>query len=202
MRDVSGSSFSPTRRGKNWKLITDEFGNEGWWFRCSLCAGWREVIETVRPDAYCKACRAAYKRKHLKKKIYADPERHREFLENQRMRYRDKRDAEGFPAYPKRAAHRLRFREKDNYEVLPVGPIQDWIRIKLETAYSTPTELARACQLFDPEDKPDVRRISSILDPNKTTITFSSVDYILTREGSTFIWDLYPEEYASLVEAA
>jgi hypothetical protein len=123
------------------------------------------------------------------------------FLENKRMRYQEKLAREGKEIQPVNQ-WRLKYPPNNSYETLPVGPMQEWIRSKLETAYGTPTELARACQLFDSEGAPDVRRISSILDPKKGVITFSSVDYILTREGSTFIWDLYPKEYESLLDAA
>jgi hypothetical protein len=115
------------------------------------------------------------------------------------MRYQAMRLDMGKTYDPRRNTWRLKFEHRTKDESLPVKPMRDWITRKLEMY--TPTELARACQLFTPEGEPDVRRISSIFRVEKNSILFSSVDHMLTREGSTFIWDLYPEEYDRLLAA-
>src|SRR4051812_27316091 len=109
MRDASGTSAaqrpavanaqgpfgSRRNNAKNWRLLTDDFGNQEWWFRCSKCSGWRIVPTHKRPTVYyCPPCHQRDKRERYAQ-LQANRERHMEVLETRRIRYRDRLVAQG-----------------------------------------------------------------------------------------------------------
>ena len=47
----------------------------------------------------------------------------------------------------------------------------------------------------------DERRFNAVLN-ERSQVTFSTVDEMLTNEGTTNIWDLYESEYEQLLSAA
>jgi len=69
-------------------------------------------------------------------------------------------------------------------EMLPAEPFSEWMRALVDRYGSA--EAAHRCQLNDRQ----VRRNAS---GEPTTVGFGFVDRVLTCEGSTFIWELYPQ---------
>lgn len=67
-----------------------------------------------------------YQKTYLER-VYANPERHKEFLAKKRLHDGLKRKEQGVPSMPKRGLHLIKFPEKESKVKLPVEPIQEWI---------------------------------------------------------------------------
>lgn len=70
-------------------------------------------------------------------------------------------------------------------ESLPVGPIRDWVRVKLEKE----PMLELAARLRTSE------RTLLRIQKDSQTITLKLADQLLTNDGNTMLWELYPELY-------
>lgn len=201
LRDAKGPCHPsiPPRGARTWRLVTDEFGYQEWRHRCAICKTWKTVecfyikrySKGYKWESYCKPCKVLYNRQ----KIIQDQETHRSYLEERRIRYHDDRRRRGLKCYPQKGVRSLAFPEKENRrELLPVGPISEWVTQKAKV-YGGNKQLAKYCGV-------DERTITRLASKEYSETTFALVDEILTREGSTFIWDLYPVEYEKLLEVA
>lgn len=195
LRDAEGPFKSRKYNAKNWRLVTDDYGNEHWWLRCSVCKGFRPWLRDDRPTQYyCVPCHNARKRREYQQ-IQADPSKHISVLEERRFRYRDRQLARGLEPKPQLGVARLRYppSEVAKKEALPIEPIHEWVKRKAKIFGNL--ELAKLCGVNE-------RVVTRILRKEYSEINFSTVDEMLTNEGSTFIWDLYPQEYERLLEVA
>jgi hypothetical protein len=139
---------------------------------------------------YCPPCHRRDKRERYSQ-LQADRERYMEVLEVRRMKHHDRRASQGLPSYPEQGRHRLRFRETDKREMLPVGPIREFVLKRIGRPY-TIVELGERWGIGE-------RGINRIIRGSQST-TFELVDRILTIEGF-FVWDLYPKEYEEMLKA-
>lgn len=194
LRDAEGPFKSHKYNAKSWRLITDDYGNEHWWLRCSSCKGFRPWLSSKRPtNYYCPVCHSAHKRKRYRE---LDTSKHITLLEERRFKYRDMQIARGIEPKPQLGIGRLRYPldPVKKREALPIAPIRDWV-IQKAKVYGGYRELSVHCGVYE-------RTITRIVGREHSDINFSTVDEILTNEGSTFIWDLYPDEYERLLEVA
>jgi hypothetical protein len=113
-----------------------------------------------------------------------------EVLEVRRMRHHDRRASQGLPSYPEQGKHRLRFKGQDKREMLPVGPIREFVLKRIGRPY-TIVELGERWGVGE-------RAVNRILRGSEKT-TFELIDQILTIEGY-FVWDFYPKEYEEMLE--
>jgi len=126
------------------------------------------------------------------RKVMNDPKMHAAMLERRRMQYRLNKEKKRGSSVPTRTV-RTKYSTNSTQERLPAKPLQDWILHKIEK-YGSLAELARACEV-------DERRFNAVLN-ERSQVTFSTVDEMLTNEGTTNIWDLYESEYEQLLSAA
>lgn len=70
---------------------------------------------------------------------------------------------------------------------LPVGPFKAWCAQRVEKYDS----IADFCQVTEMNE----RRVYDLMNDRQKTVTLEVVDRALTREGSTFLWELYPDLY-------
>jgi hypothetical protein len=195
LRDAEGPYKSRRNNARNWRLITDDYGNEHWWLRCSSCKRFRPWLKDKRPtNYYCRDCHNHRKRREYKE-LQENTDRHITVLEERRFRYRDKQFAKGIEPKPQLGIGRLKYPlSQRRKERLPIEPLSEWA-IKRAKAYGGNKGLAEYCGV-------DERTITRIVHKEYPEINFSTVDEILTNEGSTFIWDIYPNEYERLLEVA
>ena len=70
---------------------------------------------------------------------------------------------------------------------LPIKPFQSWVEDRL-TKYESITEFCEATEMHE-------RRVYDLLRGRQNTVELETVDRALTREGSTMLWELYPDLY-------
>lgn len=117
-----------------------------------------------------------------------DPERHARLLETRRIAARLRREKNGAPLVPERRPKVL-YSVKNEQVLLDPGPMQEWVQKKL-SKYGGPAELALACGT-------DENRIRDIRDGKLSAITRAKVERFLVAEGSTELWELYPDELSA-----
>lgn len=150
-----------------------------------------------RPRHMCKACDKAYRAEHARKhpeqaqasrKRYwqaeaqrrrEDPERHRQALEDLRMRSAAWRRRDGQRERPKR-------RGLNRSPSVDAAPFAAWLTDKA-AEYGGVRSLAEACGMSE-------TRIYKIRGGEIPRVELASVDAALQHEGSTHLDDLYPME--------
>jgi hypothetical protein len=141
-----------------------------------------------------------YARQHYYR-IKQDPKKYAEYLEMRRLQGHMRRERAGKKRVPSRGVKQLKFPQSgkpifapNDKEKFPIGPISEWVEEKVKQVGSK-YELAKICGV----DEKQIRRIA---ERGGDEVSFALVDQMLTAEGSIFIWDLYPDEYEKLVDAA
>lgn len=99
--------------------------------------------------------------------------------------YQAKRRAQG-KARPKNASTRPGWKR----DLLPIQPFALWLRVKA-SEYGSAAAVAVATDLGE-------RRIRGILAGDQQWVTLDTVDWALTHEESTYLFELYPDLYPGL----
>jgi hypothetical protein len=114
-----------------------------------------------------------------------------EVLETRRLKHFDEKTSQGFTVNHATGKHRLRYPIESKREMLPVGPLRDFVLQKVGRPFNI-VELADRWKM----DEKGVHRILR----GSQYVTFDLADQILTIEG-LFVWDLYPKEYEEMLES-
>lgn len=70
---------------------------------------------------------------------------------------------------------------------VPMEPFQAWVQERAPK-YESMADFCEATEMNE-------RRVYDLLNGRQKTVTLEVVDRALTREGSAFLWELYPELY-------
>jgi hypothetical protein len=160
--------------------------------------GWRDDTGKAR-HSYCRTCEAARLKEWRERDIEASRARSRaRYAERVARAQRSPEEAARLRETRRLYAWERRRRrgeaergiersqpEKDLR--LEAGPFRDWLLAKLGE-YGNTLRLAHACGTT-------VRRIYSVLKEEQAWVSIDTVDRALTREGSTYLFQLYPRLY-------
>lgn len=201
---------------KGWKVADEGFYTDHQYGTCIVCKRaqhkiWREAhseerkqyqrawYQQMKDDPYWKAQqnrnRERYPVDPVKKaewdrayraKIYADPERHADWLAKHRIANGLKRDRQGLPMFPAKGTHNLLYpeREVNHVLLLPIGPISDWLRERMIQLGSLEAISAETGVLG--------RRITAYKNRHYNHAELEIVEKLLAPSG-TLIEDLYPD---------
>lgn len=117
-------------------------------------------------------------------KIMADPVRHAALLERRRLDYRLRVERKGVKAVPARA-NPIKYPIKYTRDYMDAAPLRQWILERMTQFDEQYLEFSYRCGVSE-------KRIREIGDGSVKRVSFPLVDKILTTEGSTFLWELYP----------
>jgi hypothetical protein len=118
-------------------------------------------------------------------KIYADPEKHKEFLATKRIEQRLQRERKGIQSQPNKGKHHLKFPVEQRRVRLPIGPIRDWLNRAVRNAPVGQIEKLAADAGLDPGQLRRIRREGE-------EIELYLVEKLL-RRTNILVEDLYPD---------
>lgn len=119
-------------------------------------------------------------------RIKQDPERHKRLLETRRIAYKLRQERKGVKVQPGKGDHNLKWKPKYPKVSVSTVPIADWVDHQLGNGYcGSVLELAKSCGVSE-------RLINKIKDREETDMPLTTIDKMLTNEGSTPLQELYP----------
>jgi hypothetical protein len=161
---------------------------------CSLCHKWRHIhdfqVRSRKPDhpeyghltAPCTPCKRVQMREYHRSRT-TDAEYMERKREYQRIMKEAQRRRAGVE--PRTWGSRANRRpDSEPVQRLPVGPFRSWLVVRRQR-FDTLRDLSMALGVEE-------SLLGHVLAGRKTHVLLDTVDRALTRDGSTFLWELYP----------
>lgn len=154
--------------------------------RCRVSSGIRRRGKPFKPRKF-GAKKGEVLRRHRRemhaRKMKEDPAYAADRREYARIYAEAKRREQGIPVRPKKNNGK-----KEHGERLPAGPMTLWVRKNINRYEGEASNMAKYCGV----DEGTIRRLN---DGIVGFISEDVADRILTREGSTDLWEVYPHLY-------